>query len=127
MRKVNIWDIEGTWFPAGRRTRVLIGENGAVREEQFCQGYVVIEEGGGIPAHDHPNAESYTILKGAGLMEVDGERQEVKEGDCVFIPSGHAHSLENRGEEELHMMFVYAPGKAVEHWEQELSGKIPPL
>ena len=29
MEKVNIWDIEGTEFPAGRRTRVILGQNGS--------------------------------------------------------------------------------------------------
>ena len=30
MKKFNIFDIEGMEFPAGRRTRVMYGENGAV-------------------------------------------------------------------------------------------------
>lgn len=124
MEKVNIWDIEGTEFPAGRRTRVMIGENGAVQGEKFCQGYVVIYRNGGIPEHEHETVESYTILKGTGVMEVGGERQTVKEGDCVFIPSGVKHSLHNAGDSEVHMMFVYAPGIIVDHWAQEQSGEL---
>ena len=42
MQKVNIWDIEGTEFPAGRRTRVILGQNGAMEGDKFCQGYVVV-------------------------------------------------------------------------------------
>ena len=57
-------------------------------------------------------------------MEVDGETQPVKEGDCVFIPAGQSHSLHNMGEEELHMMFVYAPDIIVDHWAQEQSGEL---
>ena len=34
------------------------------------------------------------------------------------------HSLYNTGEEELHMMFVYAPGIVVDHWAKEQSGEI---
>ena len=49
MEKVNIWDIEGTEFPAGRRTRVILGQNGAMEGSKFCQGYVVVYKGGGIP------------------------------------------------------------------------------
>ena len=33
MKKFNIFDIEGMEFPAGRRTRVMYGENGAVNGE----------------------------------------------------------------------------------------------
>lgn len=124
MEKVNIWDIEGTEFPAGRRTRVILGQNGAMQGEQFCQGYVVIYPGGGIPEHDHETVESYTILKGAGEIEVNGEKQMVREGDCVFIPSGQKHGLINAGAEDLHMMFVYSPSVIAEHWAQETRGEL---
>ena len=103
MEKVNIWDIEGTEFPAGRRTRVILGQNGAMEGSKFCQGYVVVYKGGGIPEHDHETVESYTIIKGHGEMEVDGEKQPVKEGDCIFIPGNLKHALYNTGEEELHI------------------------
>ena len=93
MEKVNIWDIEGTEFPAGRRTRVILGQNGAMEGSKFCQGYVVVYKGGGIPEHDHETVESYTIIKGHGEMEVDGEKQPVKEGDCIFIPGNLKHAL----------------------------------
>ena len=48
----------------------------------------------------------------------------VKEGDCIFIPSGAKHALHNTGEAEMHMMFVYAPSVIVDHWEQEKSGEL---
>ncbi|MCB7317494.1 cupin domain-containing protein [Lacrimispora sp. 210928-DFI.3.58] len=124
MEKVNIFDIEGMEFPAGRRTRVILGQNGAIQGEKFCQGYVVIYPGGGIPEHDHETVESYTILKGQGVMEVDGEKQEVKEGDYVFVPSWKKHSLHNTGDSDMHMMFVYAPSVIVDHWAQEQSGEL---
>lgn len=119
MDKVNIWEVEGTEFPAGRRTRVLIGQNGAMQGEQFCQGYVVIYPNGAVPEHHHETVESYTILSGVGEMELDGEQQAVKSGDCIFIPSGAKHSLKNKGEEELQMMFVYTPSVIVDHWAEE--------
>lgn len=124
MEKVNIFDIEGVEFPAGRRTRVILGQNGAIQGEKFCQGYVVIYPGGGIPEHDHETVESYTILKGHGTMMVDGETQDVKEGDCIFIPSWKKHSMSNTGKEDMHLMFVYAPSVIVEHWAQEQSGEL---
>lgn len=124
MEKINIWDIEGTEFPAGRRTRVILGQNGAMPGEQFCQGYVVIYPGGGIPEHEHETVESYTILQGTGEIEVNGEKQMVKQGDCIFIPSGQTHGLINTGTEDLHMMFVYSPSVIVDHWAQEAQGKL---
>ena len=125
MRKVNVFDdIPGTEFPAGRRTRVILGENGAIDGEFFCQGYVVVYPGGSVPEHEHETVESYTILKGNGEMMVNGETQPVKPGDCVYIDRDLPHSLANTGTEDMHMMFVYAPKMVVDHWAQEMSGEL---
>ena len=125
MQKVNIFaDIDGVEFPAGRRTRMVIGENGAIRGEKFCQGYVMIHPDGRIPAHEHETVESYTILQGMGELTVDGETAQVKPGDCVFIPSGLTHAMHNTGAEEMHLMYVYAPSMVVDHWAQEQSGEL---
>ncbi len=102
----------------------MIGLNGAIQGEKICQGYVVIYPDGGIPEHSHVNIESYTILKGCGEMTVDREKQAVKEGDFIFIPSGSSHSLKNTGKEDLHMMFVYSPNTIVDHWAQETAGEL---
>ena len=76
MEKVHIFDLEGTRFPAGRRTRVVIGQNGAITGDKFCQGYVVIDPNGKIPEHEHETVESYTIIKGTGRMTVYSLHEE---------------------------------------------------
>ena len=125
MNTANIFkDIEGTEFPSGWRTRVMLGENGAINGEYFCQGYVVVYPGGSIPLHDHETVESYTILKGQCDMTVDGETKALKEGDFVYMKPWQSHGLVNTGESELHMMFVYAPKMIAEHWAQEMSGEL---
>ena len=124
MEKVHIFDLEGTRFPAGRRTRVVIGQNGAITGDKFCQGYVVIDQNGKNPEHEHETVESYTIIKGTGLMTVDGETQAIGPGDCVFIPSMEKHALVNTGSEDMHMIFVYAPSVIVHHWAQEKRGEL---
>lgn len=124
MHKINIFDIKGTEFPAGRRTRVILGENGAINGDHFCQGYSVIYPNGGIPEHSHPAVETYTILQGNGIMKVDGETQDITVGDVVYIESGVPHTLHNTGDQEMHMMFVYAPKMIVDHWAEESEGKL---
>ena len=74
----NISEIEPMVFPTGRKTRVMIGQNGLVKGEKFCQGFVEMEKGGSIPFHDHETVESYTILKGRGLLTVDGAYTNIK-------------------------------------------------
>ena len=120
----NIFDIQGTEFPAGRRTRVMLGENGAVDGDYFCQGYVVIYPGGSVPEHEHETVESYTILSGEGEMTVDGETCPVKTGDFIYLAAGQKHGLKNTGPGDMHMMFVYAPKMIADHWAREQKGEL---
>ena len=124
MNKINLFQIEGMTFPSGRRTRVMLGENGAINGEYFCQGYVVVDPNGTVPEHVHETVESYTILQGQGEITVSGETQPVGPGDMVYIERGQPHSLRNTGDSDMHMMFVYAPKMVVDHWAQEASGEL---
>lgn len=124
MKKINLFDIKGMAFPAGRLTRVMVGDNGAIKGELFCQGYVVIYPNGSVPEHAHETVETYTILQGEGAMTIGDERQSVKTGDMVYIDRMLKHSLTNTGEQDMHMMFVYAPNAVADHWAQEQKGEI---
>ena len=124
MKKIRIMDVEGTEFPSGRITRVLLGENGAINGEYFCQGYVVVYPGGTVPVHDHMMAESYTVLRGEGEVTVGGERQAVRAGELVYMDPGTPHGIRNTGTEDMHLMFAYAPKQIADHWAKEQSGEL---
>lgn len=124
-KKFNIFDdIEGVEFPAGRRGRVMYGENGKIDGEYFVQGYSVVYPGGGIPVHSHETIETYTILQGTGEMYVGDETQPLRPGDSVYIERNQPHGLKNTGETDMHVMYVYAPKMVVDHWAQEMSGDL---
>ncbi|KPU44509.1 hypothetical protein OXPF_15920 [Oxobacter pfennigii] len=124
MKIVNYLDIEGMEFPAGRRTRVVVGPNGALEAEHFVQGMVVIYPGGSVPLHDHAEEEVYFIVSGSGEMTVGEETVAVKEGDAVYITPTLPHLLKNTGKDDMKMMFTYAPKKIADHWEQEKQGHL---
>lgn len=125
MKKFNLFDdIEGVEFPAGRRGRVMYGENGKINGEYFVQGYSVVYPGGGIPLHQHETIETYTILCGTGEMTVDGETQPLRPGDSIYIDRNLPHGLKNTGDTDIHVMYVYAPKMIVDHWAEELSGEL---
>lgn len=123
MDVVSLDEIEGMRFPAGRHTRVMVGEGG-LSAKSFCQGYVVIPPGAGVPEHAHPQEEVYLILSGAGEMTVDGETRPVKGVCTIYIPSGISHTLVNSGEDEMVLVFTYAPAGKVGHWEEEMAGRL---
>lgn len=119
MQKTNYFDIEGMKFPAGRKTRVIIGPNGALEAEHFVQGIVDIYPNGSVPLHDHEEEEVYLILSGTGEMIVGEESRPVRTGDAVYIPPGKPHCLKNTGAENMQMLFTYAPKKIADHWDEE--------
>jgi len=114
-------DIEGTKFPAGRLTRVLAGPGAPFEPEHFVVGYVTIYPGGSVPGHTHSQEEIYFIVRGNGVIEIDGEETPVAADSYAAILPGQKHSLRNAGNKDLIMLFCYAPKGIVEHWKQELN------
>jgi mannose-6-phosphate isomerase-like protein (cupin superfamily) len=60
---------------------------------------------------DHPHVgdeEIYYIVEGRGLMQVDGEEQEVGPGDAILTRSGSHHSLRNTGDGALKVLVIGA-------------------
>jgi mannose-6-phosphate isomerase-like protein (cupin superfamily) len=45
------------------------------------------------PDHQRVNAddELYIVLEGSGMLDVDGERLELREGHAAFVPAGAQH------------------------------------
>ncbi len=74
----------------------------------------VIEPGATIGEHFHHGEEEvYIILSGHGVMRIDGQDTEVKEGDVCLTRSGHSHSLVNSGEGPMRFLVLCArPGAA---------------
>jgi len=117
-------DIEGNVFPAGRQTRVLVGENAPIKAENFCMGQVTIFPGGQVPTHSHEQEEVYFVIDGTGEIEIEGETQPIAGGEAVYVPSGKTHNLRNPGSADMTFMFVYAPAGVVDHWKQEIEGTL---
>lgn len=118
--------IEGRSYPARRRTQNLVGGASPIQAENFCMGWVTLEpRGGQVPWHNHVQEEVYFILEGTGEMCLGEERRTVRGGQAVFIPSGVFHQLTNVGDQELRMVYCYAPAGDVAHWRQELEGTLP--
>ncbi|MEU3415662.1 cupin domain-containing protein [Streptomyces sp. NPDC006658] len=71
--------------------------------EWNCVEYVVIEPGGAVGEHVHLRTEEiYYIVSGRAVVTMDGREIEVGAGDLVTTPIGSAHSIANRGEEDMH-------------------------
>ena len=124
MNSISLKNIPGEKFPSGRHTRIFVGAESLLQAEHFVSGYVVIEPGGHVPAHEHEQEEVYYILKGRGEMTVGAETETLEAISAVYILPNQKHALRNSGKGELHMLFVYAPAAIVSHWEEERTGRL---
>lgn len=123
MKIVRLDEAEGMTFPAGRTTRVLTGQN-LLPTENFTAGYVVIQPKGRIPLHAHSNEEIYFIVKGTGRMRIGSEEKDVEAVSAIYIEPHAEHLLQNTGEGDMNMIFIYAPAGMAHHWSEELAGKL---
>lgn len=60
--------------------------------------------------HAHADSEQvYVIIRGRGVMVIEGEEQEVTTGTAVFIPKGARHAIRNARDELLVYISVTSP------------------
>jgi len=123
MKIVKLSDIKGMTFPAGRTTRVLTGPD-LLPTKNFTAGYVVIEPKGRIPLHAHSNEEIYIFLKGMARVKVGVEEETVEAISALYIEPDAEHFLQNVGEDEVIMVFVYSPPGIAAHWFKEIAGEL---
>ena len=117
--------IGGRVYPAGRRTKNLVGGSSPIQARNFCIGHISLDpRGGQVPWHNQEQEEVYFILEGTGEMVLGKERRMMKAGQAVYIPRGVFHQITNTGKAPLMMMYCYGPAGEVAHWGQELSGTL---
>ena len=67
--------------------------------------------------HKHKqNEEVYIFLKGKGILTLDNDKLEVKEGDCVKVPPQISRTLENIGDSEFQFICVQAKENSLEQF-----------
>ena len=70
----------------------------------------VLPPGSAVAPHHHRELEEiYYILSGRGRMTVGEETSDVEEGDAVYVPRNHRHTLENTGTEPIRLLVVCGP------------------
>ncbi|NJE75744.1 cupin domain-containing protein [Thermococcus sp. ES12] len=95
---VSVEDAPRIENPHGVEVRKLIGEKSA---QIF---YVILKPGERLRRHTTPVDAFLYILKGRAIVEVGGERVEVKKGAAVYLPKEVPHAVSNEG--SLDMAFL---------------------
>lgn len=117
---------EGRRFPAGRRTRHVVGGMSPIQSGHFSLGVVTLDpDGGQVPWHNQAQEEIYLVLEGTGEMCLGEERAVLTAGQAVAIPPFVFHQITNVGTTPLRLIYCYGPAGDVAHWRQELEGTLP--
>ncbi|MFM0285164.1 cupin domain-containing protein [Paraburkholderia megapolitana] len=108
---VRLDDVPG-YYPAnhhGTLNRRLIGRE-TVGAERLEVLHGTIEKGKGALPHAHPDIEQVCyLLDGVALAEVDGQRCELRPGDCCYFPAGMMHTFTVVSEEPVRVLVIYSP------------------
>jgi mannose-6-phosphate isomerase-like protein (cupin superfamily) len=67
----------------------------------------------GLHVHEE-NEQIYVVVRGRGLMIVDGEERPIEAGGAVLIPAGSEHAIRNTGDELLEYVSATTPPFAAE-------------
>jgi mannose-6-phosphate isomerase-like protein (cupin superfamily) len=126
MTIVDLNQVEGRRYPAGRRTQNVVGGASLIQCANFAIGMVTLDaDGGQVPWHSQEQEEVYLVLDGTGEVCLGSERAVVTGGQAVAIPPRVFHQITNVGAAPLRLIYCYGPAGEVAHWRQELDGTLP--
>ncbi len=70
----------------------------------------LMEPGDRIREHSHDYEEAYFVLRGRGVMTLEGVGEIRLEPELtVYVPPGRVHGQVNDGDEPLHIVLALAP------------------
>jgi quercetin dioxygenase-like cupin family protein len=90
-------------------------QEGAAGEETSVQRFE-IQPGATVPEHSHPHEQAGYVASGELTFLVDGDERVVSAGDSYVLPGGEPHAAENRGDEPVVGVDVFAPPRTDPDW-----------
>lgn len=92
---------------------ILDRTNSTARNQSLAEA--TLPPGAKTEEHYHPRTEEiYYVLRGRGLLSLEGERREVAPGDGILIPPATRHAIRNTGPEPLVFLCCCSPPYAHE-------------
>ncbi|RKP58298.1 cupin domain-containing protein [Cohnella endophytica] len=113
MRKGNVIrasEVKTFFFDETYTSKMLIDRtNSETQNVQINMG--IMAPGAKHTDHNHPTDydELYLIMKGEGMVRLDGQEYDLSPGDVVFIPGGSNHAIANKSDTEELVIFTVWP------------------
>lgn len=106
VRNIESEAVRSRWYVAhGGGTATMLFESSELKGILFL-AHAELKPGKELELHTDPYEEIYYVLRGKGLMTVEGNGQQVAAGDAIWIPFSVPHSLVNNGTEECVLLVV---------------------
>ncbi|MDP2974044.1 MAG: cupin domain-containing protein [Candidatus Diapherotrites archaeon] len=71
--------------------------------------YAIVKPRQKTAEHTHNFLEIYVVVKGNGVMHLNGKSSEIKSGESVLIDKQNKHFIENSGKENLEFYCICVP------------------
>ena len=84
-------------------------------------GFAEVLPGGKLTLHHHAPDEIYVVTNGSATLNKDGELEEIKKGDVVYISNNARHALKNNSDETFGFYWLFPTDrfKEVEYFSDE--------
>jgi mannose-6-phosphate isomerase-like protein (cupin superfamily) len=80
------------------------------KTDHITFGFVEISEGKHTVEHSHDEGEEFLyVIEGSGYAVIDGEKDEIKKEDLIFIKSHQKHQILNTGKICLKLLMGTSP------------------
>ncbi|MBN6889786.1 mannose-6-phosphate isomerase-like protein (cupin superfamily) [Cytobacillus horneckiae] len=90
-----------------------------IRNSPFGSGIIVVPPGEATEPHNHDEEETFIIIEGEGIINVDGETEKVYPEDVIYFEPFSVHSLHNIGKKELKFLAVWWGAVGVQQYQLE--------
>ena len=71
---------------------------------------VLLQPGAGSPEHTLTSDEAFVALRGSARVQLDGETQELRAGDCLVVAPERRFAIHNDGAEPFEAVCCMAAG-----------------
>jgi len=86
---------------------ILHPKNDPIKD--FSIAEAVVKSGQTTKKHVLETQETYLILEGKGVININEEKREVEKNDVIFIPLGSVQNITNTGETDLKFYCIVVP------------------
>ncbi|MDA2383265.1 cupin domain-containing protein [Bacillus cereus] len=77
------------------------------KQQPFGSAWAIVEPGEQTNPHHHDEEETFIVLSGKGIINVDGQEKIVGKGDIIYFEPFSTHTIKNIGDTSLEFLCIW--------------------